>query len=664
MAETVDINAIARVVDLASPVIKAITGAITGMGSAASAASSAVAGMSGKMAGTVGNMVRGLGRAGGEVEGFGKKIAGMFGPLQGLAGVASLTGITAAVISFVNQSRKLDEMSRSLKVSADMLEAFETAAGGPEHADAALKHLHDTMASVTAGGKDAEQVVNLMHKFGVTAKEISDGNLDEILPKIAAGFAANTDPALRSRMALALFGDEGERLIPFLAKGPAGVRELAAEMKRLGLASHLPEALAAGKALDALSASVTQAKNAIAAAVLPAFVPMVQAITDFVNANQELLKQVALPAFIGLIASSLVSLGIALAGALGPWGLLVAAIVAGAAAIYMNWDKVKAFFDETLPGFLPALEETGAGILSWAKKASADLTAGFQTGGISGGLNAIWTTFKNLAEDTFAWVVNTFNAINWGDVGNKAASLLWAGMKALFNAEVSLGQIILDKLNAIQWSDLGRTIINGIISGFEALLSADTSILATLRGLDWSKAGEFAGKAIVAALVGAFDAVVWVANLIAGMLDAVVGADWGKITTQIAKYFIDLGATLLSIGFDLITGLLKGMWNAIPGIDAIADKIKNSIRDAAKAAGAWFTGGGGEEGTPGLPPPPARLNPGAAPGGTPRAEVNAQTDIHLHGLPAGASATATSTTNGRPGGVNIGPNGVGAGAPG
>ena len=210
-------------------------------------------------------------------------------------------------------------------------------------------------------------------------------------------------------------------------------------MEELGISANLPQALAAGKAMDALGKSVTNAKNAVAAAVLPAFVPMVETVTAWVNANQDLLKQVALPAFIGLITTALISLGVALAGVLGPWGLLVAALAAGAVAIYQNWDKVKGFFDETLPGFLPALEEAGTGIASWAKQASADLTAGFQTGGIAGGLNAIWTTFKTLAEDTFAWVVNTFNAINWGDVGTKAANLMWAGMKALFSSHVSLG---------------------------------------------------------------------------------------------------------------------------------------------------------------------------------------------------------------------------------
>ena len=99
-------------------------------------------------------------------------------------------------------------------------------------------------------------------------------------------------------------------------------------------------------ALDALGKSVTGAKNAIAAAILPAFVPMVKAITDFVQSNRELLSQVALPAFLGLLATSVISLGVAIAGMLGPWALLVGAIVAGGVAIYQNWDKVKAFFDE------------------------------------------------------------------------------------------------------------------------------------------------------------------------------------------------------------------------------------------------------------------------------------------------------------------------------
>jgi hypothetical protein len=661
MADTVDISAIARVTDLASPVIKAITGAITGMGNAAQQATAAVAGMSGRMAGTVGQMVGGLGRAGGEIEGFGKKIAGMFGPLQGLAGAATLTGMTAAVVSLVGQAKKLDDLSQALHVTAGMLEAFERAAGGPEAADAALKHLHDTMASIAAGGKDADSIVALMHKFGVTAKEIADGNLDVILPRIAAGFAANTDPALRSRMALALFGEEGRKLIPFLAQGPAGVKALAAEMERLGLAAKIPAAAEAGKALDALSQSVTDAKNAIAAAIIPAFVPLVNVVTRFVNANQELLKQTALPAFLGLITTSVVALGVALWGVLAPWMLVVGAIVAGATAIYLNWGKVKAFFDETLPGFLPALQQASTGIAAWAAQASADITKGFQTGGISGGLEAVWTSLKTGATDAVAWITNTFKGINWAEVGTAAGQGIWNALLAFWQAEIGLGKVILDQMDAINWGQVGQSIIDGIT----AYISAVGDVWSWFASLDWANVGLQIGKLLGQAIVLTFRAANWLVELPFNLVDAFVNADYSKIGTAIAAYFSKLGAALLKIGGELIGGLIDGMMAAIPGLSRVVNAAKGILGDiggffdaanakiadlTSRRTGADIQGGIGNPLTPQL---------AAGGGGTLRSQVDTNVNVTA---PPGATVTATQTQSGAPvrADVNVGPSGVAA----
>ena len=118
--------------------------------------------------------------------------------------------------------------------------------------------------------------------------------------------------------------------------------------------------------------------------------------------------------------------------------------------------------------------------------------------------------------------------------------------------------------------------------------------------------------------------------------------------------------TIASIGYDLIAGLISGMWKAIPGLSAITDKITSSLKSAASTVGGWFTGGDGEETTPGLPPPPARgprLNPAAA--GTQRVELNTKIGLVL---PPGVSAKVLSSEQSGPGNVEVGANGAGVGA--
>ena len=654
MAETIDISAVARVIDLASPALKAIAGVITSVGDAAKQTTSVVAGMSRNMAGTVGQMVGGLGRAGDQVAGFGKKIAGMFGPLSGLAGVASLGGITAAITSFVNESMKLDAAAQALRITAATLEALQEVSDAPEKVTASLTHLQTAMAELKKGGPDVDHLGSLLHRMGVTAEEIAKGDLAAVLPKIADSLKKNAGNALEAQVGLALWGENWKEMIPLLSQGKEGLAAAAAAMQEFGLASSMPEAKEADKALKALGKTVTNIKNTIAAAVLPAFIPMVNAVRDFVAANKELLKQVALPFFLGSLATALISLGVAVAGVLGPWGLLVGAIVAGAAAIYQNWDKVKAFFDETLPGFLPALVAAGQGIASWAKQASADITKGFQTGGIAGGLQAIWQVFKSGWTDSIAWLTTQFAGINWGAVGTSAANLMSQAMVAVFNAQVSLGQLILDSVNSVDWTKLGVAILNGIGS----MYSKAGDLLAGLRGLDWQSVGAFIGKVLVDAIILSFEAYF---NINALLTRIFAGADWSAIGIGLLKYLTALPQTMVSIGADLLAGLIKGMWNAIPGIDDLVDAIKGKL----KSIGDYLLNLGASIGqwaktplisTPGVPAPGGSPNllsqPGAATGGvqTQRSAV----DIKVTTPPGGKAEV--SQTSGPPVDVNVGAN--------
>jgi hypothetical protein len=643
MAENIDISAVARVIDLASGPLKAIQGVIGGVASAATAASSAFTSLGGVGRAAFGGMAGAFKGAAGEVAGFGKQIAGMFGPLQGLAGLAGLAGMTAAVTSFIAQCQQLDKASQALHLSTDALQAFQNAAGGPEAANTALTNLQKTLGVLKAGGKDADSVGDLLHRMGVSAKEIAEGNLDVILPKLADSFQKNAGSALSAKAAIALFGEEvGPKLLPFLQKGSVGIAELAREAARLGISvADLRAGLEAGKAMDELGKSVTRAKNAVAAAILPAFVPMVKAVTDFVNANKELLGQVALPAFLGLLTTSLISLGVAITGALGPWGLLVGAIVAGSVAIYQNWDKVKAFFDSSLPGFLPALQEAGAGIAAWAKNSSAAITAGFQTGGISGGLAAVWDVFKTGADNAITWITAKFSGIDWAAIGTAAAQLMWQGMTALFNAEVSLGQMLLDRFNQVDWKQLGISVLNGLAS----MWSQAGDLLAGLRGLDWKSVGAFVGRVFVDTLLLVF---VELPSLLANIF---AGADWSAIGAGLLKYFTELVKTIFSIGVDLIAGLIDGMLSKIPGLSVVVDKAKailsgigdawNSVKNTVGTAvdealsaktGADIRGGIGR--------PSLLQQPGATGGG----ERVVKSDVGIKVItPPGARVETTTT---------------------
>ena len=103
-----------------------------------------------------------------------------------------------------------------------------------------------------------------------------------------------------------------------------------------------------------------------------------------------------------------------------------------------------------MPGLTHDIKQAGTDIAAWAKNRQPRSSPGLRdrrprraASPLSGTLS------KAPGNGVVAWLVNTFNKINWADVGHKAAAVMCAGMKALFNLQVSLGQAILGQFGAI-----------------------------------------------------------------------------------------------------------------------------------------------------------------------------------------------------------------------
>ena len=138
------------------------------------------------------------------------------------------------------------------------------------------------------------------------------------------------------------------------------------------------------------------------------------------------------------------------------------------------------------------------------------------------------------------------------------------------------------------------------------------------------------------------------------------------------KYFAELVITIVSIGYDLLSGLIKGMLSAIPGLDSVVSGIKDKL----KGLGDWISGIGSKigniassvgdklstpyQGPPGMGGPDTSLlrTPGATNGGvrTERSEVQLRVIT-----PPGARVETTST--GAPVAVQTGGNQAGMAVP-
>jgi hypothetical protein len=142
---------------------------------------------------------------------------------------------TVRLAGMVERSIELaDETGKLAQRAGVTTEALSTLAYAAELSDVSLQELtdsfrflNDVIANSVNGNAAAART---LRRVGVEA-----GPVDEMLLQIADRFADLPDGAQKSALAVDLFGRAGTRLIPFLNAGRAGIEELRAEARRLGL---------------------------------------------------------------------------------------------------------------------------------------------------------------------------------------------------------------------------------------------------------------------------------------------------------------------------------------------------------------------------------------------------------------------------------------------
>ncbi|HBZ58591.1 MAG TPA: hypothetical protein DEO49_05535 [Sutterella sp.] len=129
--------------------------------------------------------------------------------------------------------------------------------------DAALIKLNKTMADAAAGNN--AKAASLFKTLGISLKDAQGKvrNAADVMPQLAEAMRLNENPALRTQMAMDLFGRSGKKLIPLLKQGSAGLRAMSQRAKDLGIVVS-SEAVAAGGELNNTFSELGMAMNAAA----------------------------------------------------------------------------------------------------------------------------------------------------------------------------------------------------------------------------------------------------------------------------------------------------------------------------------------------------------------------------------------------------------------
>ena len=366
----------------------------------------------------------------------------------------------------------IEQLSR-LKYAADLSDVSMESLG------TSLSILSKKMVAAGAGGKAAEVFADL----GISVRDAT-GNMrstEVVLGEVADRIAAMPDGAEKTALAMRVFGKAGAELIPLLAGGSAGLREMAAEADAMGLVIDEKTGKAAegfNDNLTRLKAVMTGVATQIMAALAPALESLSAWVVDAARAFQNLSPQtqqflavaatvgVALgPALValGAVVSSLGTVAIAIrtVGAVllaNPIAVAVAAIGLSVYAIYANWTGISAWFtakwEEVKASFtagwdsITAGAEAGViafkgvwvGITDYFSFVMLQAKMGFEEG---------WERIKKL---TAEWVENFLQ------IGRDIVEGLKAGIMERWDAMVS-------------WFE---TKVNGFVASVEGWLSINS----------------------------------------------------------------------------------------------------------------------------------------------------------------------------------------------
>lgn len=208
------------------------------------------------------------------------------GLLAGLGVSLSVAGFATMIKSAIDAADHLNKLSQKIGISVEALSTLRFAAQlsdvSLETLQKGIKGLSQNITEANTGIGDGAQVFEAL---GVSVKN-ADGSMkstEAVLLQVADVFANLEDGAVKTALAVKLFGKSGMDMIPLLNQGAAGINQLTAEAERLGLKLTTETARSAEAFNDNLTA-LKASSSALGISLARDFLPE---LTNITNAMRE-----------------------------------------------------------------------------------------------------------------------------------------------------------------------------------------------------------------------------------------------------------------------------------------------------------------------------------------------------------------------------------------
>lgn len=205
-----------------------------------------------------------------------------------LGAVAAAAGISLSV-DFAKRTLDaaggIGELAEQLGVSTDNLQAYQFAAAQAgiqsTELEAGLARLTRTLGDAASGEATAVKAFRNLG-VGVLDAQGKIRDTDTVIAEVADRLAAIDDPAKRAAAVVDLFGKSGQRLLPLLSQGAAGLEKFRTEAKNAGAVLSADLIAAADEASDKIAAMET-ALGKMAQTIIARAAPAISSLADSIR---------------------------------------------------------------------------------------------------------------------------------------------------------------------------------------------------------------------------------------------------------------------------------------------------------------------------------------------------------------------------------------------
>lgn len=227
----------------------------------------------------------------------GRNLMGSLGLPAGLAFGSVIYGATRAASAALQYAGSVQDAAARTGASTTeyqtLVAMLEQVGGSAEDAEMAFTQFNKGISNADAGvDKSFAALLNQL-KIPIRDAKGNVRSLADMMPELADAFEKNTDHALRTRMAMELFGKSGSKLIPILKGGRKAYAEYIAEQERLGIIIGDKSIGALDDMGDSLGVLNKQMKVQLTeslARMVPAIMPIIKSMQEWIAKNKELIQ--------------------------------------------------------------------------------------------------------------------------------------------------------------------------------------------------------------------------------------------------------------------------------------------------------------------------------------------------------------------------------------